>query len=240
MKGLFPIEETRNAPAGKVVITTPLGDLLFRCYSNGKELSDPSDGFQTKLPNNSCLYEWTTESLIVEAFSSCFRPELPPYYTDVKLKELDASPCHVLLWRSKALTDTNTVTFDYSWKKHNWTESGPCSGQWLDAMAYYNEKVEVTVGTQDDEALTEYHSDGRRLPERIVNSFQENGGISLGDIVGHKENTLSVEIPALRKGETCQVQFLVAWEKHEPEGEDIPSWLSVEISPDHLEKTFKL
>lgn len=111
--------------------------------------------------------------------------------------------CLAALWQLDAREATSPLEISCTWD-HAPASGSPASGQYLDALTWGKEGVFVTVGTEDDEALS----------LRITTAPIQ---------IRYTPDGLVVALPALPPGATCSGHFLIAWGPDE-----LATWFAVD------------
>jgi len=200
-------------------LASPLGNIEFR-FSVGNLCMTQENCVFYELSNGNAAVTWDLRACRAEAVCGRISPLIPENVT--------VEDCWALLWRvevSQAFDEAKGVA---TWLPgHSWSDHGPESGQFLDALAFENASWKLLIGTEDDEALAIRAAHSNWMPER----HRELLNNSYVSAQYHKDG-ITTRVPGLNVGERCQLQFVVAWESRSPEC--CAAWHAVKQSPDMI------
>ena len=202
---------------GPPTVSTPLGSLGFEAIVDGVSVCDLMPSVLSRTPVGGRLFHWETDLFRADFLLTPLAPSLP--------KGMQVDGCWAGVWRVKAAADANALEFRCEWEPgYTWTEGGPSSGEWLDAQTWDDGKVQVTVGTQDPEALASRATRGDLLPTRWAKTLGwpalSADEIKVSDPVAYTPQGFRLSLPDLRRGELCQVHFIAAWSPAPPTPEE--------------------
>ena len=202
-------------------IANPLGSIEF-CFAVGRSNMTQSNATSCRLPNGNFAVSWEFPTCRAEGVCGRISPRIPAQFA--------VEDCWARLWRVDARISIQELTGTAKWLPgYSWEESGPESGQLLDAIAFENHSWKLLIGTEGDEALAIRAGHSDWMPKRHLEML--NGSFVPGQ---YQKDGLTVRSPGLRPGERSQVQFVVAWERQAPEC--CAAWYAVEQSPDLILK----
>ncbi|QQZ09836.1 hypothetical protein [Heyndrickxia vini] len=206
------------------VIPTPLGAITFDIIINQIFLSEADCSRQYyRLSNGGIAIQYRHSDFIAELVFCEPTIHLPfPFYLD---KAVGA------VWRVKSLTEKMNCEFiTHLQPNHPYEiETGPDSGECLDAITLENKKYKLTLGTQDGVALAARAKKKDRIPDR----FPSTDDIALYGLVNYITNGLTVPLPPLTQDEICQVHFVTAWKPNNND-EDATTWFAVDLTGEDI------
>lgn len=149
-----------------------------------------------------------------------------------QLEEQWVDECWGVMWRVRSEVDQPEhlcQEFSCTWGPDTlWTETGWESGQSVVARSWEHGLTQVALGTIEPTALQFYAEQAHfHLPPRWFHDrpeFFEFGCIE-ASVAG-----VTVRYPALRAGEVCHAQFVVAW-KARTDKDDQDAVLAVDLAP---------
>lgn len=174
-------------------LSTPLGVLQFEFSFNEKRISSiqPSQIF---LNQTTALARWNLDECLVEFVKIQFTPKLPV--------GMNVDKCFAGIWRIKSLSKIlNPVFRTYLVSDH---EGSPESGEGLISQLFENNLVNLSIGTEDEEYLTQRAEINQWMPERLKDSLK----VEAVDLIPGGIQTI---IPSLETEERIQVHSIVAW-----------------------------
>lgn len=197
------------------IIETPLGKVITTITIDDKTITE----YKT------CTFFLESGARIVTFEHDDFIAELlicrPNFYLS---KELEVLDCWAYLWRLKGIQRVNKPKFIVHWKEdYTWIDSGPNSGEHLDAIAFSNSESKVLLGTQDGEVLVGRAKKNELMPNKFDPATEPS------TIVEYLDEGIEVPIPCLSPDELCQIQFLIAWNTNSED--EVGTWYAVDRYP---------
>lgn len=212
-------------------LTTPLGSLVLRAAAGASV-------FQLEAP----LALAETPASRFRVFSPGFDAELFSAEVDPGLlPEQHVERCLGLIWRVRAeegMAAGQELQFTLTWSDEtSWTDVGWHTGQTVVSRSWRAGLTEVNVGTPDPEGALPFYGehDNFSLPSRW---FYQHAEVALWVSEGQPRVNanlagLSVHYPALRRGETCHAQFVVAWKERRDLLDDDTDF-AVDLAPQQI------
>lgn len=133
-----------------------------------------------------------------------FRPRIPP--------GMSVLACYGIVLQLKASTPVNNVTFKAFINAACPASEGPATGEGLEAQEWANGDYVMLIGTEDVDYLR------IRLPSTIDLP---------GNPFTYSNDSLSVRVSKIPRGETLTLHFIVAWNKL-PEPVGLSCWFAVD------------
>lgn len=201
---------------GVNLIQTPLGFVDFEFTSNGFTTSSNRPKEVVKTVNVELLLGWENENFRLELMKFKLFPSIP---TNMSIDE-----CYVFVSRIFAKNDLlSSSLFSCKWKEgYKWTNHGPNSGEFIDAQTWDDNKVFVTIGTENENILSTRAYKNEKMPSRLLEFIDEK-------LVEYWISGLTIQIPNLMKGELCQLHFVISWGKDET-----ATWYAVDIKSNEI------
>ena len=212
----FTDTSTRPQPLG---VRTPLGDIFFDATIGNEELR--ADAAHHAIGGaERCVMDWRLRRATVEAALVHLQPHIE--------RQRNPSDCWAAIWRVEVHRSLPPIRLSATWgSEASWIERGPASGQYLDAQEWEDAEWKVLIGTEDSDAVADRARRRAWFPTRYAGDLDDGG---LNPV--YEANALAWQIPGLRHGDRCQIQFVVAWE---PSGDDsIAAWDAVQQIPEFV------
>jgi hypothetical protein len=198
---------------GLNTIVTPLGVLRLHASVGEMSIDQSPPEFIWETPSGGDVVVWRLDGLTAELLVC--RPKFG------SPADAPVTDCYGVLWRLRADSDTGPLLFTVQWDVgYLWQTGGPDSGQYLYAKTWTDEVMDVTAGTEDDDALLIRSEKGQRLPKGWDSHLRAPRDRSFGDrslFWSHPAHTavldtgIACPLPGLRTGEEAEIKFAVAW-----------------------------
>ncbi len=221
-------------------ITTPLGIVRLDATFATDTVSSRPASIQYLLEHGGWLVCWHEQEYDLELLVC--RPKLPMNVTEGQ--DIPLSDCWAGMWRLKARTTIGPCLFTAAWEnEYTWHDGGPNSGQYLYAKSWDDGVTEVSIGTEDDEALSIRAINGENLPKEWSNYFGtdlRSGNWESGDYYKHdaheklRDNGVPTPLPCLEADQFCQISFAVAWANYDKKS--ATTWLAVDLKASDILK----
>lgn len=209
----------KGSPANGSVIT-PLGEVTTSLSVSGRRLPTGEPEETRRLPSGARIACWKLPEGEVELLVSDVDPSLP--------EGMEVDGCRAVLWRFTPSRRTGPVVFRATWRPgYQWLTGAPEPGEGLDAQTWTDGQQTVSVGTEAGDFLAFRAVKGQGLPQRLADELLETGQA----LVTWDDESLIVPLPALERGELCQVQFVVSWSGR---GQGISTWFAVDRDPKEI------
>lgn len=210
-------DEGRGAPMDGSVLT-PLGIVQTSLSVHGHRLPADEPDEIRRLPSGARIACWDVPDGEVELLVADLHPTLP--------EGMQVDGCCAVLWRFTPHKKTGPVVFRARWLPgYRWSRGAPEPGEGLDAQTWSDGQCTVSVGTEAGDFLAFRAVRGQGLPQRIADDLLETGQA----LVTWDDESLIVPLPALERGELCQVHFIVAWSTEKAQG--LSTWFAVDQDP---------
>lgn len=189
-------------PAGvpaPTTLNTPLGAVRFDAVLDGENMADEAPTRMHQLVAGGRLVCWHRQEFDLELLVC--RP------VPSRSSQKGLTDCWAGLWRLRVQTTIASCTFTAVWEEgYTWLGRGPDTGQGLYAKTWEDGQTEVSIGTEDEQALATRSHQRDRLPAGWEKYFRSPSGLpdwfSLQDV--HRElgdRGLAVPLPPLEAGE---------------------------------------
>lgn len=197
-------------------ISTPLGIVRLGATVDGAEMDNTSPTQTYGLPAGGCVICWHRPEFDLELLFS--RPIF------LRPLQKQVTECYAGMWRLQAHAPVDSCIFTAVWEDgYIWKEGGPHSGEWLYAKSYDDVQTQVSIGTDDEDALARrsHYRDG--IPTEWEPYFRSTPNhfdwFSLQPIHYEiRDAGLAIPLPPLGAGKLCQIHFIVAWAPYEEQG----------------------
>lgn len=204
-------------------IETPLGPIGSCAIVNGERLAEPNACFFA-LASGAWSARWELECGVAQVLVSRPLPGLELGYW------APLHGCHAFLWRFVAARKVGSLSFEARWRDgFRWTDGGPSWGQYLDAQTWDDKRVEVSLGTEDDDALFERSQRRDWLPQRYAQQSRDHEYLMLNR---YFETGFATDFGAAEAGEKFAVYYAVAWA--DVLEDSIATWLAVDTSAKNI------
>lgn len=218
MTALFP--SANQAPStctiNPLMVETPLGWMQFNCLFNEKSLSNFKPQATFVLEPRATLFSWDFEECHIEFLCSHFPPKLPVGW------EVDA--CLAGIWRIK--TSAKRVDFRFSVCLESQIPADPESGERLIAVGFEDPALQLSIGTDDEEALISRATYNKWLPSHFKDSLSSYS-------VRYAPHGIEVVLPESRRNDLIQIHFITAWIAS-TQCNPISTWYAVDQSPEYI------
>jgi len=224
--------------AAEPKIITPLGTLTLDAEFDGVVVGDLKPSAAYQLERDGHLFSWTLDGFTAELLFC------RPHFTLPAGMAVD--DCWAGMWRLRTSVSGGRPEFSCVWEHgSHGAAGGPDSGEGLDAQNWEDSKARVTIGTVDAEEMAR-HASVDLLPRHWADllgwsygGIQPDLGTGKIDPVVYQKNGFRLILPALKAGEQCQVQFVVAWsskgdEIAEARTDDRSTWRAVDRRPEDV------
>lgn len=241
MLNLFQCRDAKlEAIPDPTLFKTPLGDVCLEATVDGTMLTQEPPTETYHLPSGAWVTCWHRPEFDLELLTS--RLIFPTGWS--ASPGADLLDCWAGLWRLRANASIKSCLFTSSWAEgYRWKESDTNSGEWLYARVWHDDLTEVSLGTEDEDALkSRAHRTDGLPPEwepyfssslsnlewtwRKIDFWQHPSHQELGD------RGLSLPLPSLKTGQQCQVHFAAAWSLYVEGG--VTTWLAVDTSAKNI------
>lgn len=136
-------------PAGvpaPTTLNTPLGAVRFDAVLDGESMADEAPTRMHQLVAGGRLVCWHRQEFDLELLVC--RP------VPSRSSQKGLTDCWAGLWRLRAQTTIASCTFTAVWEEgYTWLGGGPDTGQGLYAKTWEDGQTEVSIGTEDEQAL---------------------------------------------------------------------------------------
>ncbi|MDM5186471.1 hypothetical protein QUF99_03325 [Bacillus sp. DX4.1] len=200
-------------------VATPLGRITFDININQNLLSEiPVERNCFRLSKGGSLASYSHSDFLAELVLCKPIVRIPSY--------MNVEKAYGAVWRVQSFVDNLSCDFLTALNPVNTLEidSGPDSGEGLEAITWDYREYRLTLGTQDGTLLVHRSKINDMMPNRL-NAEDE---IAQHNIVQYIQNGLVVPLPPLLKNEMCQVHFVIAWNKYE-DSDDVSPWFAVDM-----------
>ena len=197
-------------------IKTPLGDLFFDCEFSGKSLRSIKSSKIEAIDPQTTIFSWQLDDCILEFLKLKFTPKLPP--------GLNVDDCMCGLWRINALQDIHD-SFSFSCNLQTDIEGSPEPGEGLECQSFENGDFKLSIGTEDQDNLSNRMRSQDWLPLRFQSEENEIG-------LECFSKGMRITLPNLLQNERAQVQFIIAWASTKEQ--EVSTWYAVDQSAKKL------
>ena len=220
MKLFQSTQPLQNVNSNILFYPTPLGNVYFNLIFNGDEIFSIKP-LKTEFRDKTTISCWDLDECYVEFLQTHIVPQIP---SSMKIEASIAG-----IWRikslSKALFPVMKVHLDTKY------EGSPDSGEGLISQSFENDTFNLSIGTEDEDYLSERARAQKWMPERLQNVLSSSA-------IEYIPNGIQFNSPQLEQSECIQIQFIVAWSlKKYPEAS---SWFAVDQSPDYILKSLDM
>lgn len=218
MTALFPsvTQALSTSTINPLRVETPLGWMQFNCLFNDKSLSNFKPQAAFLLEPRSTLYSWDFEECHIEFLCSYFQPKLPVGW--------EVDNCLAGIWRIK--TSAKRAHFMFSAYLESQIPADPESGERLIAVGFEDPAFQLSIGTDDEDALISRATYNKWLPSHFKDCLSSYS-------VRYAPHGLEVILPQSRCDDLIQIHFITAWiasTKCNP----ISTWYAVDQSPEYI------
>jgi hypothetical protein len=208
-------------------IETPAGTIRFRTEVGRKEITQRPCDESCPLANGGRILRWGTDLYEVELLICRPMFSLPA--------GMRTDDCWAGMWRLKASRRVPTSHFNCEWSIiPGYLEGSPESGECLDAQTWQNERMRITIGTQDSDCLYSRAKAGDHLPIRWATDPILSSEKLRYQLIDYTERGLTVHTPDLLPGELCQVHFVIAWSIDDPK--EVATWYAADRPAEEILK----
>jgi len=197
-------------------VQTPLGVIRLDAILDDTEVADMLPTQNYRLPSGGWIVCWHQPKFDLELLICRPVSSIPAH--------IQLIDCWAGLWRLCAKQTVSSCNFTATWEQgFTWGKEEPQSSQWVYARTWSDGQSEVSVGTDDEDALAARSHQGNDLPHEWEEYFRSSSNhfswFSLQPIHNELGKTgLAVPLPLLAAGRRCQVQFVVAWGPYQKTG----------------------
>lgn len=183
-------------------IVTPLGTLSFNLITNELNLFHTDYTVYT-LSESSFLFLWESDYCTAKLLIHKFEYNL---FDDHVVDENWISVLHMI-----AKTDLENIDFEAHFRPISVSLKGwPNSGEYLEAITFDDEKIYVTIGTEDGEVLVHRSRNGMNYPSGLK-QFLQNKKIDPLGFIKYFDNGLVIPIPFIPNGQLLELHFTLSW-----------------------------
>ncbi len=202
-------------------VSTPLGE-ISREYFTGPSIetlkSSPHHYSHSSLP--CVIHELTSSQGVLE--------ELVMSLPIVQGAPSSKVNCQAIIIRFKASASTFFHAKLFWMPGFRWVEGYAESGEGLAARSWVDKVWKVTVATEDGEYLAGRSRAGAWMPQRLGSWID----LHAEEVVKVKDNSIEINIPELKPGESCQLQYMIASGLRATE--DLGTWYAADRRPEEL------
>lgn len=215
-------EQSGVAADANSVVHTPLGDVKFE-ISLGGNLFRIDTARRCKLNSLGFGLIWESDVARIELICNQFDPQMP--------SDITVSGSFGTIIRVHARTDLPSIQAIARWINGcQGVDQGPSNGELLVAREWSNQEWTVTIGTEDADACLRRAIQSFWMPNRLRPDpddwYKEWGKYSFSEV-----DSVHANIPNLLRDETCQLQFVIAWNRTPDE---CSTWLAAEQNSEYL------
>lgn len=215
-------EQSGIAADSNPVVYTPLGDINFEITLGGN-LFRTDTARCCRLNSLGFGLIWESDAARIELICNQFDPHMPP---DITVKGSFGAIIRIL-----ARTDLSGIQAVARWLNGcQGVDQGPSDGEFLVAREWSNQDWTVTIGTEDADACMHRALRSYWMPNRLTpnpeNWYKDWDKFGFSEV-----DSVHANIPDLLRDETCQFQFVVAWNQTPDE---CSTWLAAEQRPEYL------
>lgn len=202
--------------SGRFQVDTPLGIVRSFVSVNGVELPlDEATIFG--VGSDGLGAQWHSPHCLAEAV--LLRPVNP-------LRDrYPVAECRAFLWRVRLTQPVASLQFAFRLYPNQPIDSGPDSGEHLDAQTWEIENIRVTIGTQDDEVLSYRASVGDMLPRRYDVPVTWPPNVFF---VAYLPDGFNVTFTDAEAEDEFQIHFAVAWSFDDEHA--VATWFAVDTN----------
>lgn len=137
--------------------------------------------------------------------------------------------CRAFLWRVRLIQPVASLHFSCRLHANQLLESGPDSGQFLDAQTWETENIRVTIGTHDDVILSSLAGKGDMLPPRYETPRPWPWEYLF---VAYLPDGFNVTFTDAEASDEFQIHFAVAWSFDDKEA--VATWYAVDTDAERI------
>lgn len=179
-------------------LETPLKEISLNVSSNDLSLvsTQPDQILIVQSNSKAIVTKWRNPNSLIELLKVELFPQLP--------KEMKVEKCFAFVWRVSPITEAIYFDFECTLEKPERFESHPESGEELVAQTFSDSNYCLTMGTEDEDYLSQRSYVAKGLSRRLNRSINS-------EVVYYTESGLKINLPKLYPNEVAQVHYVVAW-----------------------------
>lgn len=209
----------QQADLNPLTYPRPFGDVHFDLTVNGEKIKNFKP-LKTVVFQKTIISSWNIENCYIEFLQAPFKPKIP--------SSMQVETCIAGIWRVLCLSNEPLVTFKTT-LNHSLAEfqGFPESGEGLVSIAFEDDKMQLSIGTEDEDFLRSRASVKEWMPNFSKHAFESS--------IELLSNGIEIDLPCLKEKDVIQIQFIVACslkKKHH----ETSCWFAVEQSPEYILK----
>ena len=199
----------------RAALVCPLGIFSTRSIADAAIVAI-EQGTTLHLPTSATLTSSRSANLEAQLLLGPIVPQIPQH--------MRIQGCSAAIWRIRACVPLDELAFECWWQEPaDNTNSGPNSGEGLDAITWRTPIGAISLGTEDGEFLKHRGVHRESMPPSLAQQLNSSA-------VEYLPHGLRVSLREVPVGSVVQIQFVLAWA--DADTDQSPStWFAVDQRP---------